>query len=251
MSQSVIVTTVACIFFSKFTCWVVWVLKSTLFNELLDLLTAVGYVLGLATVLIISLISAVSEHYRVYIGAWLFLHQRVGLKSLLHLLSPKCREPTSLVFNSRDIDKLTESWVAIITTILIVDISIFMPITSLRLSWVAHNPNAFIRISIDHSLTSTLVAENLSQILRYVLIDGQSFIFIQYLTYIPEALIMVILARHYLLEPELIRRTLSAVDIITSLNTALISLSIEFIDKRSIHIVVFVSSFKVNVRIIS
>ena len=105
-----------------------------------------------------------------------------------------------------------------------------MPITSLRLSWVAHNPNAFISISIDHSLTSTLVAENLSQILWYVLIDGQSFIFIQYLTYIPEALIMVILARHYLLEPELVRRTLSAVDIITSLSTDLISLPIEFID---------------------
>ena len=104
-----------------------------------------------------------------------------------------------------------------------------MPITSLRLPWVAHNPNAFISISIYYSLTRTLVAKNLSQILWYVLIDGQSFIFIQYLTYIPEALILVMLASHYLLEPELVRRTLSVVDIVTSLSEGLISLPIEFI----------------------
>ena len=116
------------------------------------------YVLGLSTILV-EISCAISKDNR--ISLWLWLNQRVWLKSLL-LLETKSREVISLAFTIRYIDVCVHNrvrYVIVIVIVLVATCSILMPIAALWLSWMAHNPDIFICLRINTDLTRTLVAE--------------------------------------------------------------------------------------------
>ena len=114
------------------------------------------YVLGLSTILV-EISCAISKDNR--ISLWLWLNQRVWLKSLL-LLETKSREVISLAFTIRYIDVCVHNRVRyVIVIVLVATCSILMPIAALWLSWMAHNPDIFICLRINTDLTRTLITE--------------------------------------------------------------------------------------------
>ena len=151
-----VVSTVACIFFLEFFFVVIWIIKGTLLYELLNLLTAGCYVLSLWTILV-QISCAIGKDNR--IPLWLWLNQRVWLKSLL-LLETKSREVICLAFTIRYIDECVHNRVWYVIAIdLVATCSTFMPVTALWLSWMVHDPDIFIWLRINTDLTRTLVTE--------------------------------------------------------------------------------------------
>ena len=151
---------------------------------------------------------------------------------------------TVLTSTIGDADKLTEILVGILTT----SVSGPCPIAALWLPGMVDDPDVVVSLRLDHCLYSVLLlVKNVPHILWNVLAYGQSFIFIEYLAHVPEALVLI-LTLNNLLHSQLARRILPVP--IGRAPDSVLELLIILVDKREVCIVVLVPSFKVYVRVV-
>ena len=110
------------------------------------------------------------------------------------------------------------------------------------------DPDVVVGLRLNHCLYCVLLfVKNVPHILWDVLAYGQSFIFIEYLAHVPEALILI-LALNNLLHSQLARRILPVP--IGRAPDSVLELLVILVDKREVCIVVLVPSFKVYVGVV-